>query len=261
MKNWVWHGYQTIAYNYDYYILIENTISIIYLVISLKIIYAHQRRIKLHFSQTNFRSLEWLKKLCFGGISLILLDTGTTVYEEAFGNLSWNVGYVTIVSLCLFLFYFSFYTLKQRKVIVPSFLFEIEEAIQNTPTLTAERIYLKKLKNEEIHNSKERLLNIMSKQKFFLKPDLILPDIAKELKLTDKQPTELLKLELNTNFYDFVNQYRVEEVKTKINSGKFENFTLLAIGTESGFQSKSSFNRVFKKITGMSPSEYKKSNH
>jgi len=59
------------------------------------------------------------------------------------------------------------------------------------------------------------------------------------------------------NFYDFVNQYRVEEVKQLMNSPKATQMTLLGLGMEAGFKSKASFNRAFKKFTKMTPSEYK----
>jgi len=59
-------------------------------------------------------------------------------------------------------------------------------------------------------------------------------------------------------FFEFINQYRVNEVKAKITDPAYENLSLLGIAFESGFNTKSAFNRVFKKITGFTPGEYKK---
>jgi AraC-like DNA-binding protein len=61
------------------------------------------------------------------------------------------------------------------------------------------------------------------------------------------------------NFFDFVNAYRVEEVKRKMADDRSKKLTLLAIALESGFNSKTSFNMVFKKMTGQTPSQYYKS--
>jgi AraC-like DNA-binding protein len=61
------------------------------------------------------------------------------------------------------------------------------------------------------------------------------------------------------NFFDFINQYRVSEVKERIADPKNDNFTLLGIALESGFNSKSAFNRIFKKLTGQTPSQFKSS--
>lgn len=60
------------------------------------------------------------------------------------------------------------------------------------------------------------------------------------------------------NFFDFINQYRIKEVKARMANPKFDNLSLLGIAFESGFNTKSAFNRVFKKMTGFTPSEYKK---
>ena len=62
------------------------------------------------------------------------------------------------------------------------------------------------------------------------------------------------------NFFDFINSYRVESVKEMLLNKEFEHYTVLAIGLESGFNSKTSFNTVFKKMTGVTPSEYRKQN-
>jgi AraC-like DNA-binding protein len=59
------------------------------------------------------------------------------------------------------------------------------------------------------------------------------------------------------NFFDFVNQYRVEAFKERIVNPKYGNFSLLGVAFECGFNSKSAFNRIFKKSTGLTPSQYK----
>jgi putative ABC transport system permease protein len=68
----------------------------------------------------------------------------------------------------------------------------------------------------------------------------------------------ILNSQLKMNFHDFVNQYRVEEAKNKLNDPRYAHLSLLGIGLESGFNSKTTFNRVFKQATGMTPTEYQK---
>ena len=63
---------------------------------------------------------------------------------------------------------------------------------------------------------------------------------------------------MNTSFQDFINQYRVEEFINRLENDQNDHFTLLAIATEVGFNSKSSFNATFKKFKGLTPTEYKK---
>ena len=71
--------------------------------------------------------------------------------------------------------------------------------------------------------------------------------------------TQALNQGQQKNFYQLINEFRIEEVKQKMTSKGFEHYTLLGIALESGFNSKTSFNRIFKEITGLTPSEFKNS--
>lgn len=66
---------------------------------------------------------------------------------------------------------------------------------------------------------------------------------------------------MNLGFLDYINQLRVEEAKQYLQNPEFENYTLVAIGLEASFNSKTTFNNCFKKFTGKTPSEYKKELH
>ena len=99
----------------------------------------------------------------------------------------------------------------------------------------------------------------MAKQKPYLNPDLTLPKMADDLDVSTHHLSQVINERHGSNFFDYINRFRVEEVKRKIASKEFQNYTLLAIAMESGFNSKSAFNRVFKQITNSTPGEYKKS--
>lgn len=90
----------------------------------------------------------------------------------------------------------------------------------------------------------------------YLEPGLTLQQFSKALKEPARKVSQHINQGLNSSFVDFVNQYRVEAMKAKIQAGQLKQHTLLALALESGFNSKSTFNRVFKKQTGMSPKEY-----
>jgi AraC-like DNA-binding protein len=87
---------------------------------------------------------------------------------------------------------------------------------------------------------------------------LTLAELALALSTTPHNLSEVINTRTGQNFYDFVNGYRVDEVKERLRDPNADHLTLLAIGLEAGFNSKSSFNAVFKKHTSMTPSEYKK---
>ncbi len=100
------------------------------------------------------------------------------------------------------------------------------------------------------------LHTFMLNKKPFLNPELKLIDLATEIDMPARNISIKINNEFGMNFHDFVNYYRVEEFKQMINSNKNEQFTLLGIAFEVGFNSKASFNRVFKNQTGQTPSQF-----
>lgn len=83
-----------------------------------------------------------------------------------------------------------------------------------------------------------------------------LPKLASNIGEKPHYVTQVLHQELNTTFYDFVTEYRIDQVKQKLQSSS--NQTILELAFEVGFDSKSAFNTAFKKITGITPSAYRK---
>lgn len=103
---------------------------------------------------------------------------------------------------------------------------------------------------------KEKLLQYMDSNKPYLKSDLKISELADSLSIPYYQLSQLINDEFLVNFYDFINKYRVEEAK-KLLTEDTRNFKILAIAYEVGFNSKATFNRVFKKFSGLTPSEFK----
>ena len=102
------------------------------------------------------------------------------------------------------------------------------------------------------------LIEFVETSKPFLDPKLKLTDLSKTLSLPEKQISQLLNQKLGKNFFDFINGYRIDEVKDKLSkNGNGNSKTVLEIAFMAGFNSKTAFNRSFKKFTGKTPSEYK----
>ena len=115
------------------------------------------------------------------------------------------------------------------------------------------------LSDKESSQIRSKLKTLIEEDKIFLNSDLNLSILAKYLDTSEKICSKYFSTELNTNFNKFINKYRVETFKEKVRSGKFESFTLLGIAYDSGFDSKSTFNRVFKHMEGITPKAFKKS--
>jgi AraC-like DNA-binding protein len=102
----------------------------------------------------------------------------------------------------------------------------------------------------------EKLLHYMETGKPYLKSDLRISDLADALSVPSYQLSQTINDEFRVNFYDFINKYRVGEAQKLLSDNK-HNFTILAIACDVGFNSKATFNRVFKKFTAITPSEFR----
>lgn len=101
------------------------------------------------------------------------------------------------------------------------------------------------------------LRKTMEHNLYYEDAELNLTSLAEKLGLTVHELSRVINVGLKKNFNDFINEYRVAEVIGRMQDPAFAHITLLGIALESGFNSKSSFNRIFKQMTGKSPAEYK----
>jgi AraC-like DNA-binding protein len=103
---------------------------------------------------------------------------------------------------------------------------------------------------------KQKLNVMLESKQVYLNQELSLTDLAKLVETTDKKLSILLNQNLQTNFYDYINAYRVAAFKKGVSEGKLNQLSVLGLAFQCGFSSKSSFYRAFKKETGKSPSQY-----
>ena len=113
--------------------------------------------------------------------------------------------------------------------------------------------------NRAAENLKFKIPEMMEEDKPFLDPDLTLARFSAALKASPAAVSGIINREFHCNFSDYVNQYRVNEAKKLLKDPSYQHYKLEAIGTEAGFSNKVSFNRVFKKHTGSTPSQLKAS--
>jgi AraC-like DNA-binding protein len=114
------------------------------------------------------------------------------------------------------------------------------------------------LTKKELAEYLKKIQALMSNEKIFLKNDLKIGNVAEKIGLPVNYVSQVINEKLGKNFYDFINEYRVDEVKKRFADTKYDYLTILAIGFDSGFNSKTAFYSAFKKNTGVIPSEFKK---
>lgn len=227
-----------------------------YLIASLVLFYRYSRVMQFNFSTIDENNFKWVEKMLLGSLAVSCISLSITLYDFFIQELDWEMDYVTLISLTIWIFYLGYYGVKQTKILLPEFLMQQQVSKQ----INAKRSNpLANTSDEELDKLKVKLNQILGQEKRYLEEDLTLATLAQQLDTTDKKLSTLLNQYMNTTFYDLINSYRIEAVKEKMSLTAFDGLTLLGIAYESGFKSKTSFNRIFKKETGKSPSEFKKS--
>lgn len=106
---------------------------------------------------------------------------------------------------------------------------------------------------EEINN---KLLDFINTEKPYLNPELSLQELADKLEVKRHHLSNVINQKHKKNFYEFINQYRIEEVKAMMTNPENKHLKLISIAYDAGFNSKASFNRIFKQMTDMTPSQF-----
>lgn len=243
----------------QYYAVPLAISGLVYCVWDLLLLKRHRKNIGNLFSFDEKISLKWVNYIVYSYLILFLLASFFIFGSIHFEILTIKNAFAVVgIMLSLMLLNFGFYGLKQTTIF-------LNTGTQNTITsklqvgTTEKASYLKSgLTTKKIKVFAEQLTKCMVSEKPFLNENLNLPLLAEQCKISQPYLSQIINQHFKMNFYDFVNQYRIEEAKTKLSSLDFNHMSLLGIAFECGFKSKSSFNRYFKKHTGSSPSEFKK---
>lgn len=118
------------------------------------------------------------------------------------------------------------------------------------------RQYLERLSPREIEETVAALAKAMTVEKLYVDPELTVPKLAAHLKLPPKTVSAVLNQHLNGGFNDYVNSFRVEQVKSRLSDSRDNVPTILAVALDAGFNSLATFQRVFKNTTGMTPKQF-----
>jgi AraC-like DNA-binding protein len=125
---------------------------------------------------------------------------------------------------------------------------------KNTIDIVHEEIAISE--NPDLLLWKQKIEDLVVNDKLFENPELSLSDISRKLKTNATVISRTINQGFELNFNDFVNNYRIEAVKNALKNGEHKKTTLLGIAYDCGFNSKATFNRAFKKNTGLSPKEF-----
>jgi AraC-like DNA-binding protein len=219
----------------------------------LSLFFVHKHRIYLKNEKSNIgqnENLGWVLSVVIFYFVYCAIAIFTAIFSY-FDESQPLLPHIYNYSVLLFVIYIlSFYGLRQQ--ILPKELLAAE--VDKDDNIIA---YKNSVLNEETKDHiKQSILNIFDKKQVYLNPDLNMDFLSKELNIPKYQLTEVLNTVIGKNFFQFVNSYRVEAVKKMLLDPK-NNFSIEAIGYDCGFTSKSSFYKEFKRITGITPVEFK----
>lgn len=243
------NGYLVINFQWPYLDPVVTVFSmcqmLLYLAFSFQLYVRYKQNIRQFFSNTAKKELGWI--LTFLVIySLIFLYGIVQQFIDALVfAMSWTQKWWIQFFSALALLYFGV------KGYFTNFDFLRDFEVPSRPQ--------PKTNNKEMELLAERklLLNTLFKEeRLFLDPELNLGQLSKQMNLTKVQVSEAINQGFGKNFNDFVNQYRIEEFKTRVAAGGQQRLSLVGLAFDCGFNSKATFNRVFKKEVGLTPSQY-----
>lgn len=219
----------------------------VYILWSLIILRKFRKNLGNNFSYTEKINLNWLKNIIYGMILIWSMVLTANLLDPQTGP---NFVFIAVT---LFIFLIGFFGARQGIIftdnVIPS---------DNPQTEIKVKYQKSSLKKDQAQEYYEKLVNHMEVKKPFLESKITLPQLSNRLQLNPNYVSQVINDKLNQNFFEFINKYRVDEFKKRLKTKTAFNYTLLAHGRESGFSSKSSFNEVFKKFTGQTPSQYYK---
>ncbi len=244
--------------------------GVVYSIISLRLIRSYQKKIK-NFESTLDKSII---KVLYIGIILVLFSWTIGIVGLNLEYLNVKVGFdyfvYTYLILVMVIYIISYAAVKSPEVFkldihtIRSHSFGIKSLVSKaneTKDVIDEDAKDKDVKtyhkeDQALVDLNEQLVSFMEENKPFLNPELSLPELAESLEVSRNQLSTVINKIHEKNFYEFVNQYRVNEVKRLMTDPSNKHLKLISLAYDAGFNSKASFNRIFKQMTKMTPSQF-----
>ncbi|MCA0932728.1 helix-turn-helix domain-containing protein [Lutimonas saemankumensis] len=219
----------------------------VYMVMTYRSLWKYRQVIKNKYSQIEKINLDWLS---FALNTFVLITIISFVHNFIPLANNMTVFLITLILLLIFIFYFV------NKVILDALRQpEIFSGINQKET---SRYQGSKLTSSQIKEYKERLIELFNTEKTFLDPEVSLKDLSEKLSISSKNLSQVINQSFDKSFFDFINSYRIKEAQHIFKEAKDDKMTVMEVMFDVGFNSKSSFNTAFKKETGQTPTEFRK---
>lgn len=215
---------------------------VIYLYLSHRLIIRFYRRIKFNGGDRYRYELQWLHRLLtgFGLLWLLWIPYAVVDYFYYHGQMDVQTCYPLYLLLAITFIRIAIVSFLRPDVAVPA----------HAPLVS------RLLPPAELKQKGTWLKKIIKENCYYQDPELSLGSLAEKLDLTPHELSRIINTVLKKSFNDFINEYRIAEVIQKMQNPVYNRLTLLGIAFDSGFNSKTTFSRAFRRITGKTPGEY-----
>lgn len=224
-----------------------------YLSASLIILHRYESSIRDFFSDVEAKTLRWLRiMITIDYVSLIIVSVLLFLHILNIYDIShsYAVSRVTFILSSLCIYVIGYFSMQQPDIININMK-------KNEPE-TSGKYEKSKIDRETLESYMKELTSHMETEKPYKNPDVTLKELADSISLSYHVISQVINSGFNQNFYSYINTYRIREAEKILSDPKRNDDKILTVAYDSGFKNKSNFNTFFKKITNLTPSEYRK---
>ncbi|MEO0339719.1 MAG: helix-turn-helix transcriptional regulator [Bacteroidota bacterium] len=225
---------------FTYNELIALLFNLVLALLAIRFLKRYQSQIKGF--KTVQRNWQWLRRFAYAFLTVTILN----LIHQMIVNLyqlqdSAPVYLILLVLNAAYIYWLGFESFRKSRFLFPVFtLKKINEGAEETQL-----------------SIQQQLDHFIKEEEIFTNAQLKVSDLASQIGITEKELSAFIHEHYQVSFKQYINQQRIEKVKALIGSDEMQQYTLVAIAEKAGFSSKSSFNAVFKKMTGLTPSQYR----
>jgi AraC-like DNA-binding protein len=216
-----------------------------------------EKKLREEYSEVESIRILWLRQF------LIFILSATILAVISFFCRTWNIPVLSNLYSFHFIGIVAIFYWMSYKALTQPVIFGLSPAtaIHHVDIPAKEHELTEKYSKSGVDTAKlpaifQSLETVISTEKLYRKKDLTLSELADRISLPRHQVSQAINSQFEGNFFDLINGYRVEDFKAMAADPAKKNLTLLGIAQEAGFNSKASFYAIFKKKTGLTPSEY-----